>query len=354
MLSMSKQVAAFEKEFAAYCGVRHAVGTNSCSSALEIAMRCIGISAGDEVIVPAETFVATAATVVREGGRPVFAEVDEKTYCMSLANIRDRVTANTKAVTLVHMAGMITPDVFVIREFCEQQNITLIEDAAHAHGATIDGRKSGSLGHVACFSFFPTKMITTAEGGMFVTDDSTLARKADSYRRRGLDLDSPVELFSSIGTNNRMTEVAALLGRSQLRHLDTFIQHRRRIAAIYTQALTTSTFANVIHLEPVPDNIKPSYWRFLLNLDPSVNRETLRDLLQQDGITIDWAYHPPAHLQPVFCDLYGHRPGMLPVSEELLKHNICLPVHVGISENDAAWIASRVLDRLSTLLPAHA
>jgi perosamine synthetase len=350
MLSMGRHVKAFEKEFADYVGQPFAVGTNSCSAALEIALRSIELAPDDEVIVPVQTFIATGAVVIREGGRPVFAEVSPDTFCLTIESFKEKITTRTRAVILVHMAGLITPDVHEIRKFCDSKNIVLIEDAAHACGASIGGSKAGSLGHIGCFSFFPTKMMTTAEGGMLVTADEKLYKKADSFRNRGLDLDAGSEQYSGIGTNNRMTEIAAIMGRSQLRCLEDFVKKRNQVAAIYNEAINRSELNSVIRLTKFPNHMTHAYWRYLISLSPKINREKLRDLMLKDEIGMDWAYYPPLHLQPVFVGLYGHKAGMLPQSETLLEHHVCLPMHACIDSADANFIVKTFLSHTRELL----
>jgi perosamine synthetase len=350
MLSMGDHVRKFEKEFADYIGASFAVGTNSCSAALEIALRSIGLQPGEEVIVPVETFIATGAAVVREGGRPVFAEINPETFCITLDSIKEKVTDKTRAIIIVHLAGLISSEIFSIKEYCDKKGFILIEDAAHAHGAEIDGRKAGSLGHIGCFSFFPTKMMTTAEGGMAVTSDESIYHRVSSYRNRGLDLSANSEQYSDIGTNNRMTEIAAIMGRSQLRYLDKFVAMRNRVASIYNDIISSSELNKFFKLVAVPPNVVNSYWRYIVSLDANIERKKLKDLMTKDGIPIDWAYYPPLHLQPVFIKLYGNRKGMSPLSEEILEHNICLPMHVCIKDNDAMFIAERLLLNVRTLL----
>ena len=212
MLAQGENVKEFEKAFAAYCGVRFAVATNSCSAALEISLRSLGLKQDDEVIVPIETFFSTGASVLREGGKISFAGIDPQTFCLSLNEIKKVFTTKTKAIILVHMAGLVTPEVEDIADFCRQKGIALIEDAAHAPGASFNGKKSGSFGNMACFSFYPTKIMTTGEGGMIVTNDEGLYQQANSYRHRGRDMAAPEECYRYLGTNNRMTEIQAILG----------------------------------------------------------------------------------------------------------------------------------------------
>ena len=192
--------------------------------------------------------------------------------------------------------------------------------------------------------------MTTAEGGMMVTSDQEIYRKANSYRNRGLDFDASSEQYIGIGTNNRMTEIAAIMGRSQLRYLDEFVTRRNEVASVYNDAIISSGLGIYCKAIAAPAGITHSYWRYLVLLDGSINREELKGLMKEDGIPIDWAYYPPLHLQPVFAVLYGNRKGMLPRSEEILEHHVCLPMHACIDNSDAAFIAERVLDNIRSLL----
>ncbi len=341
LLSMGKNVAEFENEFADYIGSEFAVGTNSCSAALEISLRTANLLPGDEVIVPVETFFATGAAVVREGGHPIFAEVDPDTFCLSLNSVKEKITRKTKAIIIVHMAGMISPDIINLKDLCESEKIVLIEDAAHALGASINGVKAGNLGDIACFSFFPTKMITTAEGGMIITSDEQRFVRANSYRNRGLDMNAEVERYSGIGTNNRMSEIAAIMGRSQLRCINEFLLKRNNAASIYNEVIETFNLKELCKPIKPSKEIKHSYWRYLVLLRDEINREEIKKRMAEDGISVDWAYYPALHLQPVFVKMYGNKKGMLPVSEDLLDHNICLPMHSQIDESDAVFIAER-------------
>lgn len=350
MLSMGPNVKAFETEFAKYTGAHYAVGTNSCSAALEIALRSINIKPGDEVIVPVETFIATGSSIVREGGIPRFADINKETYALSLESVISNFSSNTKAVIIVHMAGYISPEIFEIKNFCEKNNIKLIEDAAHAPGASINGYKAGNIGHIGCFSFFPTKVITTGEGGMLTTSDELIYKRANSFRNRGLDLTVNFEQYDKLGTNNRMSEMTALMGRSQLRHLDDFVNKRNLVAKIYNNYILNSAMSNNVNLISVPKNATSSYWRYMLWFNHSIDRDSLKEKMKEDGIAIDWAYYPPLHLQPVFQKLFHTKAGQFPIAEHLLNHNICLPIHPLITEQDAEYIAASFIKNLQQFL----
>lgn len=350
LLSMGKNVRAFEEEFARYSGAPYAVATNSCSAALEIALRCIGLKTGDEVIIPAETFIATGSAVLREGGKPVFAEINPETFCLSADDLEKKVTGKTRAVILVHMAGLVTPEITRIQEFLKNRNIILIEDAAHAPGASLNGHKAGTFGEMACFSFYPTKVITTAEGGMLVTGNKKFHQQANGFRNRGLDTTANREIYASLGTNNRMTELAAILGRYQLRRLDEFIEHRNRIAGIYNDSLDDPRCLGFASPLLCPPQARHSYWRYLVRISDRFDRVELQKKMNHVGIALDWAYDPPLHLQPLFREQLGTREGLLPVTEKTMKHFVCLPIHAGIRGEDAKTIASVFKESVESLI----
>lgn len=346
MLSSHKHVKAFEEEFAAFHGTTYAVATNTCSAALEIGLAAIGIKESDQVIVPVETFIATASSIARCGATPIFADIDRNTYCLSLESIKRAHTEKTSGVLLVHMAGRITDEIFAIKEYCEANKLFLMEDAAHAHGASIDGQKAGSIGDVGCFSFYPTKLMTTGEGGMLTTNNLDLYKKSYSLRSRGLDLEASSEQYNRLGTNNRMTEIAAAMGRSQLKCLPDFLTKRNSIARKYHDIILKSDIADLVNITIPPKGTLHAYWRFMLSLSPNINREELRHKMAEDKIAIDWAYFPPVHLQPVFKQLFGTKEGMLPESEKILSENICLPIHPQLTEENATYIANRFIENI--------
>lgn len=344
-LSMGPNVQAFEREFAARMGVRHAIALNSCTSALEAALRSRSV-AGREVIIPAETFIATGMAVHAAGGRPVFAEIRDATLCLDLDDVKRRVTRQTAGVILVHMAGLVTPDVLEFRRFCDDNGLFLIEDAAHSPGARWQGKEAGSFGHAGCFSFFPTKVITAGEGGMLTTDDDGMADFARSFQHRGRDMRSQTERYAMPGGNVRMTEAAALIGRVQLSHLDEFLERRRRLAAIYGRELSEAPGMCLL----VPEALEASaFWKVPLLLDSSLDRAWITERMSRSGIAVDWAYQPPLHLQPVFRELYGTAEGMLPRTEGLLARHLCLPCHPRMKDEDAVRVATALKAAVSEL-----
>ncbi len=345
-LAMGPRVAKFEREFATYCGLPHAVAFPSCTSSLEAALRAFGVGPGDEVLVPVQTFVATGMAVFLLGAQPVFTEISTGTFSMDFEDAWSRTTDRTRGAIVVHYGGFISPELpeFVAR--MRESGRFVIEDAAHAPGAELNNMRAGSIGDVGCFSFYPTKVITTGEGGMLVTGRDDIDRIARSLQHRGRDLDHRDERYILPGRNNRFTEIAASMGLSQLRCLPEFLANRRRVAAIYDEILLASELCVPLLADA---GSVPSYWRYVVTPTIEIDREVLRDRLAEDKIAIDWAYDPPLHLQPVFQSELGTKPGMLPRSEHILARHICLPVHAQMRAADAEFVAGRLLHQLRCL-----
>lgn len=339
-LAMGPRVAKFEREFAAYCGQPFGVAFPSCTSSMEAALIALGVKPGDEVLVPVETFIATGMVVTLTGAKPVFTEIVSDSFSMDFDDAWSRINERTRGAIVVHFGGYISPRLpdFVSR--MRDSGRFVIEDAAHAPGAELGGKRAGSFGDAGCFSFYPTKIITTGEGGMLVTANEDIARIVRSLQHRGRDMESPDEKYVLAGRNNRFTEIAAAMGLSQLRCLPEFLKRRRNVAAVYDELLLKSEVFVPLLAE---SGDAPSYWRYVAAPTIEIDRAKLRDKLAEDKITIDWAYDPPLHLQPVFQQTMGTRPGMLPRSEKLLSRHICLPVHARMRDEDAVYVAERVI-----------
>ena len=336
-LVQGKRVSEFEDRFAEVVGTRFAVATNSCTSALEISIKSLGIK-NKKILVPTETFMATANAVILSDNTPVFTDIDDSTLCMSYDTIMDRMTSDVSAIIIVHMGGLVTQDIYKIRNFCDRYGLHLIEDAAHAHGAQIyneyrdEIRCAGSLGDVGCFSFYPTKLMTTGEGGMITTDNDTVVKMARMLRNHGGD--GTTGLFSA--SNDRMTEISAILGLSQLKRLDEFVKKRNHIAKMYRKLLENIT---EIDLLPEYEKIKNSYWNFYFILN-NIDREEFINKMLQFGIQLGDAYNPPCHRQPVFeryVDGYDFK-----VADTILENHVSLPMYTELTDDDVVFIVDKV------------
>ncbi len=345
MLTKGPQVKKFEQEFAAYTGVSYAVAANSCTSALEVVFRAFGIGDGDEVIVPVQTFFSSASSAVMVGARPVFCDTDEN-FLLSFEDVKRKISPATKAVVMVHFAGLIHPEIFAIRDYLKERNILLIEDAAHAAGAEINGVRAGAIGDAGCFSFFSTKVMTTGEGGMITTKNEAFAKLCRSLIHIGIDVDAPQEQYSAIGSNRRMNEFQGILGCFQLKQLHEFVAHRNMIAQIYQDELRLLEKEGVITFQQFPDSIRHSYWRFIVFLRPGIDRDKVRERMRKQDIVVDWPYQPLLHLQPVFQKMYNTKEGVCPDAESRVKRHVCLPIHLGISRDAAHVIVAKFKESL--------
>jgi len=317
----------FEQGFAAAAGVEHAVGLSSGTAPLEIALRFWQVE-GKEVIVPTNTFVASANAVLLAGGIPVLADISPVCLSSSYDQIRARLTPRTRGVILVHLAGIIPPEIEAIQQLCREHGLFLLEDAAHAHGASWRGRPAGSLGDAASFSFFPTKVITCGEGGMLTTDDPELADFARSYRCHGLDGQSG-ELVR-LGNNYRLPELSAALGVKQLARLGEFVGERNRLAARYLEQLAEMPGLGLF--PPLPEQVH-SYYKFPVLLPAGVDRLQVAQSLQEEfGVETGSAYWPPCHHHPLY--VHHFPPSQFPVAEELLPRILTLPLFVGLEDED--------------------
>jgi perosamine synthetase len=314
----------------------HAVAVSSGTAALEITLRAIGVT-GRDVIVPANTFFATAEAALRAGGRPVFADVDAGTFALSPETLLAALTPRTAAVVLVHIAGLITPDVAELAKICADRGVALVEDAAHAHGSRFDGQFAGAFGMAAGFSFFPTKVVTCGEGGMIVTSSGDVDREARTYRDQGK---------GNVSTNHhvlhgyawRMSEQAAVTGLVHLRRMTTFIEHRRGVAARYDAAL-----ARLDGLEPLgePPGCEGNYYKYIALLPPAADRAAFKQKLATDhGVRLAGeVYELPLHRQPVFAEFAGPP---LPVAEDLCARHICLPIHSDMTADEVDQVVGGV------------
>lgn len=349
-LTQGLWVKKFEREFAAYTGAQFAVAVNSGTSALEILLRYFEVK-NREVIVPTNTFLATANAVIFAGGKPVLADVSPQTLCLDPQEITRRITPATKGVILVHIAGLISPHIEEIRQICMSNGLFLIEDAAHAPGATSAGRKAGTLTDGAAFSFYPTKPLTTGEGGMITTDDPQCAAFAQSLRCHGIAIGRESEganknLLLRLGHNWRMSEFQALLGYYQLKRLDEAISRRQQAAAWYERELQDLPGLRLIQR---PANVSHAYYKFPVVLDKPHSRQVINELLAKEfGIQCGSIYWPPCHLQPFYRERFGYQPGDFPVAEDVLDRTIALPIYPELKEDEVLQVTKALINILKT------
>jgi perosamine synthetase len=334
MLASGNRVTEFEKKFAGYCGVPYAVAVNNGTAALHAALLAAGIGPGDEVIVPAFTFYATASSVLMCGATPVFADVDDRSFNIVPGEIARKITSQTKAVIGVHLFGLPF-DVLAVQDICSRHNLILIEDAAQAHGATLNGRRAGSFGDLACFSFYATKNMMTGEGGMVTTGNKALFDHLRLIINHG---QSEKYLHTCLGYNYRMTDISAALGLSQLERVEEFNEQRRRNAEYYNNHISVK---GLVTPAGVPGT-KPVFHQYVLRVtnDFPMSRTEFMDYLKMNSIGSAIHYPVPLHRQPVFG--LHNDPDPCPVSTRLAGEVISLPVYPSLSEDQRTYICETI------------
>lgn len=338
VLTVGPHVKDFETKFATYTKAKHAVAFNSGTSNLEMALRYFGAE-NHEVIVPTNTFIATPNSVLFAGGKPVFADILEDTLCIDPAEVEKKITPKTGGVIVVHIAGLVCPQIDELSKLCEDHGLFLLEDCAHAHGAMIGNRMAGTLGNAGCFSFYPTKIMTTGEGGMLITDDAALADQARLMRDHG---QNSQRLMVTLGHNWCMSEVTAILGKYQLENLESFVIKRNEIAKQYDKSLEA---VEGISLFKKPSHIRHSYYKYPLKLGDTIDSKKLAETLKEKfGIETGNLYYPPCHLQPFYRETFGMHEGYAPIAENMLSKVMCLPMHVCITEDQVRYI-TEALDK---------
>jgi perosamine synthetase len=349
-ISQGPRVAEFENAVAKYIGVAHAVATNACTSALHLAIHLSGIGAGDEVICPSFTCMATANAIHHAGAHPVFAEIDGRTFNLDPAGIEEALTPATKAILLVHQIGL-PADVDAVAAVAARHGLALIEDGACTFGGTYKGRRIGGIYGPTCFSFHPRKMITTGEGGMISTNDRELAEKARMLRATGASVSdlvrhkakgSIVQQYLDVGYNYRMTDIQAAIGLVQLEKVGAMLEQRTAQARQYDAAL-----ADIEELTPpyTPDYATHAYSSYAVTLRKRarVDRDTLVRRMADAGVSCRVGIQP-LHREPIYREQWG---GLkLPVTEEAARTVFFLPIFPGMTPEQQ----SRVVDALKRSL----
>jgi perosamine synthetase len=349
-LTTGPNVGVFEAEFAKFCGAREAVAVNSGTAALHAAMHVLDLQPGDEVIVPAITFAATANAVVYEGGTPVFADVQEDTLLIDPPSIEERLSPRTRAIAAVDYAGQ-PADYDVIRAIAEPRNIAIIADACHAPGAEYKGRPVGTLADISTFSFHPVKHITTGEGGIATTEDTEKAARMRRFRNHGIDSDHRLRAergtfaydMVELGYNYRLCDIQCALGIAQLQRLPAWIARRQDIASRYDEAFRKE--ARIEPLRRLPDRTH-TYHLYVVRLkaqEPGA-RDKAFEKLRKLGIGTN-VHYSPVYWHGFYRDRFGYRHGLCPVAERVYETILTLPVYPTMTDRDV----DRVVDALALL-----
>ncbi|MDR3400886.1 MAG: UDP-4-amino-4,6-dideoxy-N-acetyl-beta-L-altrosamine transaminase [Chthoniobacter sp.] len=342
-LTTGPKVDEFERAFAEFTGTAHAVAVCNGTAALHAAMAALGIGPGDEVIVPAITFVATANAVVYQGGTPVFADVDPETLLLDPAEVRRLITPRTRAIAAVDYAGQPC-DYEALRAIAREHNLKLLADACHALGGTDQGRPVGSLADISTFSLHPVKPIATGEGGVIVTNDADLAGKMRVFRNHGITTDfrqrEKVGAFfyemTETGYNYRLSDIHCALGLSQLRKLPGWVRRRQEIAAQYDRA-----FAGHAAVRPLGKRagVSHAYHLYAIRLARHLDRGEVFRALRAEGIGTN-VHYLPVYLHPFYREHFGLQPGLCPRAEEAYAQLLTLPLFPSMSDADVGSVVS--------------
>jgi dTDP-4-amino-4,6-dideoxygalactose transaminase len=330
---LGPDVAQFEKDFAQFCGAQHALGFNSGTSALHVAMRLLDVGPGDEVITTPYTFIATSWAISYCGAKPVYVDIDEATFNLDPKLIERAITPKTKAVLPVHLYGQPF-DVDAIAAVCKKHNLPFVEDAAQAHGAKYKGKTIGTFGAVSCFSFYPAKNLgACGEGGALVTNDAALAARAKSLREHG----STVRYHhDEVGYNYRLEGIQGALLGVKLRHLAKWTSERQRVAARYAELLADTP----LQLPAVTADNESAWHLYTVR---SSRRDELKKHLDANGIGNAVHYPMPLHLQKAYAHL-GHQPGDFPVAEKASREVLSLPMFPELTDAQIQRVAAVVKD----------
>jgi perosamine synthetase len=336
-LTQGPVVADLEARFAEWCGVRHAVAVSSGTAGLHLALLAQGIGPGDEVITAPFTFIASANAALYVGARPVFADVEAETFCIDPAAVEAAITPRTKAILPVHLYGHPAP-MPELEAIAARHGLAIIEDAAQAHGAAINGHKVGSFGASAVFSLYPTKNMMAAEGGLITTNDDATAEKLRMLRSHGASKTYEHEI---LGYNFRLSDLHAAIGRGQLSRVDGFNAARRRNADVLTEGLTG--------LDGVVTPVERSGYHHVFHqytIRVPSRRDELQKKLGERDVESRVYYPAPVHQQPLYRSL-GYGAARFPVSEQLSEEVLSLPVHPGLNDDDVQRIIEAVWQSLA-------
>ena len=341
------KVAEFERMIAEYVGARQAVATSSCTTALHLALLLHGIGAGDEVIVPSFTFIATANTVCYTGATPVFVDIDPHTYNIDPDRLEAAITPRTKAIMPVHQIGLAA-DMDRINAIASRHGLTVIEDAAPALGATYKGKKVGGLGNLTCFSFHPRKVMTSGEGGMIVTDDDTWAARARVLRTHGMSLSDlarhhstsvVIEEYHELGYNYRLSDLQAAVGIEQMKKLNFMLAQRKQVAERYNEAFAQLDY---VQLPFSSDETPHSYQSYMIQLHanaPKTREQVMQELLEVGVATRRGVM--AIHLEPYYRQRFPQV--RLPVTETAASHTLLLPTFCAMTVIEQEYVIDHLL-----------
>ena len=338
-LALGPKAREFEELIAEYIGVKYAVAVSSGTAGLHILVRTLEVGPGDEILVPSFTFSASVNAILYERATPVFVDIEPETYNLDPDDLERKITKRTKAIMAVDIFGH-PAEWDRILEIADKYNLKIIDDSCEALGAEYKGKKIGQFGDCACFAFYPNKQITTGEGGIIVTNNSSIAKLARSLRNQGREEMGSWLEHERLGYNYRMDEMSAALGVSQLKKLETFLEKRERVARIYTEKLKGFSWVRPPVVKPY---VRMSWFVYVVTLQEGLDRDTVIGNLEKKGIPAR-GYFSPIHLQPYVKRIFGYKGGELPVTENIAKRTLALPFHNNLTEEEIEEVLKTLKD----------
>ena len=336
-LSLGPKLKEFEQKMAAYAGTKYAVACNSGTSGLHMIVAALGIKDGDEVITTPFSFISSSNCMLFERAKPVFVDIDEKTYNIDTAQIEAKITERTKAILPVHIFGQPV-NMHNIRRIALKHGLYIIEDACEAIGAEWNGEKTGTMSDAGVFAFYPNKQMTTGEGGIVVTNNENLAKLCYSLRNQGRGIDTQWLYHIRLGYNYRMSDISAALGIAQLERIDEIIATRQRVADFYMEKL--KDIEGVI-LPTIDKSVKMSWFVFVIRFEPWIDRNLAMELLLERGIGCR-PYFTAIHLQPFYREMFGYKEGDFPATEHVASGTLAIPFFNNITEEQVEIVVDEI------------
>lgn len=338
-----------EDLFCEYTGANFATTVSNCTAGLHLSCLAANFKKGDEIILPSQTHVATAHAIEFTGAKPIFVDVDPLTGCILIRKIKEKINSNTKGIIPVHMAGYPC-NMKDIKSICDESDLILIEDCAHGIGTVYDGIHAGNFGSSGCFSFYPTKQITTGEGGVVISNNQNFIEKIKRIKAFGID--TPPELrtkpgfydVKELGYNYRMTDFQAALGLGQMKRYHKNVKRRRKNARLYCDLLESRE--DILFTSFSKQN---SYFLFQIILKSTINRDKVMLELKKYGIGVSIHYATPVPLMSYYKNKYGYQPIDFPNAVNYANHSISLPVHQNLNADDIDYVCKKIINILDKL-----
>jgi len=349
-LTMSKKVSHFEELFAKFIGVKFAVAVNSGTSALEIPLRALNVK-GKSIIIPTNTFMATPLAALHAGAKVIFVDSSKDDLSIDLKDLEEKIASNTVGVIPVHIGGVISPKWDKLKKICRSNNLFILEDAAHAHGSKINNKNAGSLGVAAAFSFYPTKVFNTGEGGMITTNDKSLYKKFVTLRNHGKK-DPDQNIHSELGYNWRMAEINALLGIQQMKKAKKILYDRRTQAKLYDKLLADTSS---LQLLKIPEKIKSSYYKYIVFVNSKIRDKIKKKMKNFFGITLPGeVYNKLCHSQPV---IKKNKNIVIKIgnqsfrnAKKIASEQLCLPLYPGLKNSEIKYVVRSLKKTLNEFI----